>query len=304
MLLLPKTAQPRAGEVDRSPARVARGKYLFDAVSSCAHCHSAVDGTRFASPIVPGGYAKGKQFPPSAADGIVAPNLTSDTETGAGRWTDGQIIRAIREGIGFDGRPLFPMMPFSEFAKLSDEDVESIVAYMRTIPPIRNPLPRSKVDFPMTLIMRMIPQPVGSITPVDRANKVAYGEHLTKIAGCQFCHTPFEKGQPVKEKFLAGGQEFLLAPNARAVSINLTPEPNTGIGTMTEEQFLEKFYQYKDYSANGSPVIEPVLNTEMPWLHLSRMEPEDLKAIFAYLRTVPPIVNAIVSHPDAPDNKR
>jgi hypothetical protein len=137
----------------------------------------------------------------------------------------------------------------------------------------------------MTLIMRMIPQPVGSITPVDRANKVAYGEHLTKIAGCQFCHTPFEKGQPVKEKFLAGGQEFLLAPNARAVSINLTPEPNTGIGTMTEEQFLEKFYQYKDYSANGSPVIEPVLNTEMPWLHLSRMEPEDLKAIFAYLRT-------------------
>lgn len=303
-LALPKAAEPRSGNVPASPARIERGKYLFEVVSACADCHSAVDERRFAFPVAPGGFAKGKQFPSSGAGVLVAPNLTPDSETGSGRWSDGQLLRAIREGVGHDGRPLFPSMPYSEYANMSDEDVESIVAYIRTIPPISNRLPASQITFPMSLIMRMVPAPVSSVPSVNKADPVAYGAYLTKIAGCQFCHTPFVKGQSVKEKSFAGGHEFEIAPGARAVSINLTPEQKTGIGTMTEAQFLDKFYQYKEYAEKGAPVIAPELNTVMPWLGYARMEPDDLKAIYAYLRTVPPVENAVVSHPDAPENKK
>lgn len=301
---LPKTAEPRAGKVDTSPARVQRGKYIFEVVAGCGDCHSVVDEKRFAFPVVPGGLGKGRQFPPRGEGVQVAPNLTPDEETGSGRWTDGQLIRAIREGIGHDGRPLFPGMPYTEYAHMSDTDVEAVVAYIRTIPPVSNKLPGSRIAFPMNLIMRMVPAPVGSVAEVNPSDPVAYGAYLTKISGCQFCHTPFVKGQTVKEKLFAGGHEFEIAPGARAVSVNLTPEPKTGIGTMTEAQFLDKFYQYKEYVENGAPEIRPELNTVMPWLGLARMEPSDLKAIYAYLRTVPAVENAVVSHPDAPENKR
>lgn len=301
---LPNRAEPRAGKVEATPARVERGKYLFEVVAGCGDCHSVVDEKRFAMPVVPGGFAKGKQFPPGGEGVQVAPNLTPDPETGSGRWTDGQLIRAIREGIGHDGRPLFPGMPYTEYANMSDEDVESVVAYIRTIPPVTNKLPGSQITFPMNLIMRMVPAPVASVPAVNKQDRVAYGAYLTKISGCQFCHTPFVQGQTVKEKLFGGGHEFEIAPGARAVSINLTPEPKTGIGTMSEAQFLDKFYQYKEYAEKGSPVIRPELNTVMPWLGLARMEPDDLKAIYAYLRTVPAVENAVVSHPDAPENKR
>lgn len=301
---LPHRAEARAGTVERSAARIERGKYLFEVVAGCGDCHSAVDEKRFAFPVAPGGFAKGKQFPPGGEGTQVAPNLTPDPETGSGRWTDGQLIRAIREGIGHDGRPLFPGMPYSEYANMSDEDVESVVAYIRTIPPVANALPRSQITFPMNLIMRMVPAPVSSVPAIHKSDRVAYGAYLTKISGCQFCHTPFVKGQTIKEKLFAGGHEFETAPKIRAVSVNLTPEPKTGIGTMTEAQFLDKFYQYKEYVEKGAPVVQAELNTVMPWLGLARMEADDLKAIYAYLRTVPPVENAVVSHPDAPENKK
>ncbi|MBL8179414.1 MAG: cytochrome c [Bryobacterales bacterium] len=278
-LAFPKAAQPRAGKVDSSPARIERGKYLFDVIAGCADCHSVVDPTRFALPVVPGGYAKGKQFPPGGEGVQVAPNLTSDPATGAGRWSDGHLIRAIREGIGHDGRPLFPGMPYSEYAHMSDEDVESIVAYIRTIPPSVNSLPASRITFPMSIIMRLVPSPVAAVPPVSKADPAAYGAYLTKISGCQFCHTPFVKGQTIKEKLFAGGHEFETAPGIRAVSVNLTPEPKTGIGSMSEAQFLDKFYQYKEYAEKGSPAIRPELNTVMPWLGLARMDPAGHKAI-------------------------
>jgi len=303
MLALPKVAEARQGNVDRSPARVARGKYLFENVSGCGDCHSEPDETRFAYPPKPGAFGKGQVIPSGNSWKIVAVNLTSDPQTGVANWTDGQLIRAIREGIGHDGRPLFPQMPYSEFSNYSDEDVEAIVAYIRTIPPINNALPKTEIGFPMNFIMRTIPKPVGTVPPVDRSNRVAYGKHLTKVAGCQFCHTPFERGQSDETKLFAGGHVFELVPGARAVSANITPDQNTGYGAITEKEFLDKFYQYKEYVANGSKVVKPENNTAMPWLNYARMEEDDLKAIYAYLRTVPAVSNAVVTHPDSEEEK-
>lgn len=292
--------------VERTPERIQRGRYLFEHVNGCVDCHSIVDETRFGSPVVPAGYAKGRILPKEwgLPGTIVTPNLTSDSETGAATWTDGQLARAIREGIGHDERVLFPMMPYDNYRYLADEDLHALIAYIRTIPPTRNPLPKTEVSFPVNLLIRTAPQPVGSIPMPDRANPVAYGEYLTNVAGCRFCHTQAKNGELVKGMEFAGGQEFLLAPGARAVSANLTPDPETGTGRWSEKEFLDKFNQYKDYAANGSPKIEPVLNTAMPWLLYTGMETSDLRAIFAYLKSLPARKNAVVTHPDAPEEKR
>ncbi len=162
-------------QVARTPERVAHGKYLF-AVDGCIACHSVSDQTRFGFPVVEGGLAKGQTLPGPGT--IVAPNLTSDPETGAARWSDGQLIRAIREGIGHDDRVLFPMMPYSEYRAMSDEDVQALVAFIRTLPPIRNQLPKTKVMFPVNLLIKFTPRIVESVPAPDRSDVKKYGAYL------------------------------------------------------------------------------------------------------------------------------
>src|SRR5262245_53250810 len=131
-------------KVPMTPGRIARGEYLFQHLSDCDGCHSQRDFTKVGGPVVPSGRARGNVLPSlilGLPGTVVAPNLTPDPETGLGLWTDGEKIRAIREGVDKDGRALFPMMPYSAYRNLNDEDVESLVAYLNSLPPIRNPLP-------------------------------------------------------------------------------------------------------------------------------------------------------------------
>jgi len=295
----PAMTPPSNIKVELTEERVARGKYLFHAVSSCWDCHSELDETRFGYPVLPGGLGKGKVMPAGLGlpGTIVASNLTPDRETGVGEWTDGELIRAIRDGIGRDRRALFPVMPYSEYRALSDEDVQAIVAYIRTLEPIRNPLPKTKIDFPVNHLIKGVPTPAGTVPQPDRNNPVAYGKYLAKVSGCQFCHTPVENEEPVAGKEFSGGHQFTLDKGVVVVSGNLTPDPQTGIGRWNEQQFLDKFYQYKEYVEKGPPVVSVEENSIMPWLGLARLEPEDLKAIYAYLKTVPPIVNAVETRP-------
>src|SRR5271170_2513557 len=91
---------------------------------------------------------------------IVAPNLTPDVETGSGTWTDDQLARAIREGIGHDGRALFPLMPYQSFRSLSDEDLASLVVYLRSLPPVHRQQPPTQLIFPVKYLIRSVPQPL------------------------------------------------------------------------------------------------------------------------------------------------
>ncbi|MBM3795819.1 MAG: cytochrome c [Acidobacteria bacterium] len=213
-------------KVESTPERIARGELIF-ATAGCADCHSDTDTTHFGFPVKEGGLGKGKPIPELPGT-IAAPNLTSDPETGAAPFTDGQLIRAIREGIGYDERVLFPMMPVTEYREMSDEDVQSVMAYIRTIPPIRNALPPSKVMFPVNLFIKSLPKVVESVPPPEPSRRGAY---LAKINGCYFCHTPTERDQPVPAKAFSGGHVFSLAKDVRVVSANLTPDRATGLGT-------------------------------------------------------------------------
>ena len=293
----PAMAPPADVKVEITPARVARGKYLYN-LADCDGCHSQRDFSRFDGPVVESGRGRGNVFPPDMGlPGVVVPrNITPDNETGIGNWTDGEKIRAIREGISRDGTALFPMMGYERFRHMSDEDVYSLVAYLNTLTPVRNPAPRSKIVFPVSMLMKGAPQPAGHVPEPDRSNKVKYGEYLVMMAGCMECHTPTKQGKPLQGMTLAGGQEFRF-PGAVVVSANITPDLQTGIGRWCEQDFLDRFYQYKEYAEKGSPQVGPESFTLMPWLNFAQIEPEDLKAIYAFLRTQQPIYHVVDSHP-------
>ncbi|HTX36832.1 MAG TPA: cytochrome c [Bryobacteraceae bacterium] len=290
--------------VARTPERIARGKYIFVNVADCGGCHSERDFTRVGGPEVESGRGRGNilsDLMKGLPGQVVAPNLTPDAETGIGTWTDGEKIRAIREGVDNKGRALFNMMPYQAYRLFSDDDVQALVAFLDSLPPVHYPLPQTKLDFPVSVLIKSDPQPAGSVAPVDHTNPRKYGEYLAAVGGCTDCHTPVDaKNNPLPGKLLAGGMVFD-TPLGKVLSANLTPDAATGIGKWSEAFFQKKFYDYKDYAANGPPPSPgPQSFTLMPWLSYSGKDPEELSALYAYLRSVPAVHNAVDSHPGFP----
>jgi len=294
----PAMVVPLEVRVEATEARLARGKYLYDQIGACNDCHGERDFTRFGGPAKERGEGKGFVFPRELGfpGTIVAPNITPDKETGIGDWTDGEKIRAIRDGVDREGRALFPMMPYEDFRKMSDEDVYSLVAYLNTLTPIKNVLPRSRINFPVSLLIKSVPKPAGTVPPVNAGNILEYGKYLAALGGCTGCHTPRKKGEPIAGKFLAGGVVFK-TPFGTVVTSNITPDPDTGLGKWTEQHFLDKFYQYRRYVRDGSPKVGPEGFTLMPWLSFCQLPEEDLKALFVFLKAQPAVYNAVETHP-------
>jgi mono/diheme cytochrome c family protein len=294
-LALPRVGAAKEVRVEVTPERVARGKYLANHVAFCTVCHSERDWTKFGAPILPGregnggmvwGHAQG--LPGELRPG----NLTS---AGLKDWTDGEIIRAITEGISRDGTPLFPFMPYPEYGSMPSEDVLAIVAYLRSLPAVSSPDEEPftrELDFPVNLIVRTIPRPA-TPTRVDPSDREAYGHYLVKIASCEACHSKRDGGTIMPETRLAGGAEFLLPNGGTVRSANITPDPATGIGAWSEEQFIARFKLYEDASAEALTLQDPHQNTHMPWVNAAGMTREDLAAIYAYLRTVTPVVQKV-----------
>jgi mono/diheme cytochrome c family protein len=235
---------------------------------------------------VPGKEGAGAIQPYAGLPGlIVAPNLTPDPETGAGRWTDDQLARAIREGIGHDGRALFPMMPYTRYREMSDEDLASVVVYLRSLPPVRNQLAPTEIIFPVKYLIRGVPQPVTSPVPELPAtlDPVKRGAHLVDLAGCADCHTPQDKGQELAGMSFAGGFPFS-GPWGNVAAANLTPDPS-GISYYDEALFLQVMH-------TGS-VKARQLNPIMPTKGFGSLSDDDLKAMFAYLRTLKPVQHRV-----------
>ena len=164
-----------ARQFERTPQRLERGRYLFTSSTGCTGCHSLHDWNTHGGPVIPAGEGVGQVMWMTNLPGrIVASNITSDPETGAGSWTDDQLARAIREGIGHDGRALFPIMPYQNLKHMSDEDLASLIVYIRSLRPVRNPLPKTEIIFPVKYLIRNVPEPVtGPVSSPDRSVLVA-----------------------------------------------------------------------------------------------------------------------------------
>ena len=270
---------------ESTPQRLARGQYLANNLG-CFECHGEYDWTKHDAPLIEGTRGAGySDFPMAGLPGhIVPPNITPDPETGAGRWTDDMLARAIREGLGHDGRALFPFMPYPDFRYTSDEDLASVIVYLRSIPPIRKALPPTEIIFPVKYLIRTVPQPITEPVPEpDLSTPVKRGQYLVTIAACADCHTPQTKGQPIRGLEFAGG--FILeGPWGRLASANITPDAS-GISYYDEALFLEMIHT--------GYVKARKINQIMPWEDFRNLTDEDLKGIFAYLRTLKPVKHRV-----------
>ncbi|WP_373513697.1 c-type cytochrome [Persicitalea sp.] len=291
-LALPNVGAALEMKVEITPARVARGEYLAQHVALCADCHSTRDYSLFSGPMTPGTLGKGGEvfdqkmgFPGSFTSKNITPY-------GIGNWTDGEIYRAITTGVSRDGHAFFPVMPYPYYRHMNEEDAKSIVAYLRTLPPIKNKPADSKPDFPMNFILNTIPKKAEPMPLPDPNNELAKGKYLTNMAGCAECHTLAEQGQIVAEKIFSGGRSFEL-PTGTLYSANITPDQATGIGSWTKEAFVARFRAYADSGYVPQKVGPNEMQTIMPWTMYGGMKPEDLGAIYTYLMSVEPIRNQV-----------
>ncbi len=149
---------------EATPERLRRGDYLVHAVINCMGCHAKHD-EKADPPLLLSKEGAGNVLYDDGKFRLVAANITSDPDTGIGKWSDDAIARAIREGIAADGTTLFPAMPYERFRNMSDEDVASIVVFLRTLPPAHSDLPPAKIPFVFTRLVQAVPQPVTEPVP-------------------------------------------------------------------------------------------------------------------------------------------
>jgi mono/diheme cytochrome c family protein len=265
--------------VARTPERVERGRYLTEGLLQCFVCHSERDWKKQGAPPIPALKGAGQVWPNRSW--LVAPNLTPDNETGIGTWTDDMLIRAIREGVSHDGRILHRQMWSNAFHILPDEDVESIVAYLRSLKPIRHALPKTNLP-PDEVKKHKALEPITQPVPVvAAANAVERGRRLAYLADCVGCHTSWYT--PENPGFFGGGN-LIEHGELRAYATNLTSD-DSGIVYYDAAFFREVM---RTGRAKGR-----VLSPLMPWTVFRNLNDADLDALFAYLRALPKVKHLI-----------
>ena len=289
----PKVDPPADITIEATSARLERGEYLVKHVSMCLDCHSSRDWTKLSGPIVAGTEGEGGMtfgaeigFP-----GKITPK--NITPAALGTWSDGEIVRAITCGVNKDNEVIFPIMPISNLNQLSEEDLYSIVAYVKSLKPIEHKTPERELNFPLNLLVKTMA--IEHYTPKEAPNKsdiINYGKYMVTIASCKDCHTPTKDGEALPGMEFAGGEEYNL-PWGTIRPANITPDVETGIGTLTKEDFINKFKFYDSDSSKNIPVKENEFNTIMPWTLYGGMSEEDLGAIYEYLRTVKPVKHKV-----------
>ncbi len=258
---------------DTSPKGVARGEYLVRDVIGCVGCHGPlVAQGQTPDPDAPlAGHSEPVTFGPLS--GNFAPrNLTPDKETGLGDWTDAEIARAIREGLDKDGTVL-AIMPSAGFHSLSDADVAAIVGYLRSLAPVHNEVPEVTFNLPGKAMFSLgIFEPPNPTAPIKdpvsapAPGSTEYGKYLIGLTGCVRCHGENLAGGPIP-----------FAPPDTPPAANLTPAGEL-VG-WSEADFVTAL-------TTGQTPSGRTLDEAMPWKKYGRMKEEDLKAVFAYLKTL------------------
>jgi mono/diheme cytochrome c family protein len=253
---------------------VKRGDYLVNGILTCGNCHT---------PKGPSGDIAEKAFsgglswdePPFK---VTAPNITQDKETGIGDYTDAELKEVLRKGIKRNGVPVAMVMPSGFYEIMTDRDLDAVIAYLRTIKPIKNTVPD-----PVYRMPQGHPIPPGgdkTFTEAMLREKVNKGFYLVTIAHCMECHTPMgPHGREFATRLGAGGFE-MPGPWGVSVSRNITSSKEKGIGAWTDDEIRRAMTQ--GVSRDGGKLKPP-----MGYHYYATVAPDDLDAIVAYLRSVP-----------------
>ncbi|KAA0681945.1 c-type cytochrome [Roseomonas genomospecies 6] len=252
-----------------------RGRALVNGIVACGNCHTpqGPDG-----PVAGMEMAGGTPFVEEPFTAY-ASNITPDPETGIGRWTDEQVIAAIREGRRPDGSLVGPPMPIGFYRGLSDGDLRAIVAYLRSVPPVRHSVPKS--EYRMALPAAYGP-PVGAVAEVPRTDPVTYGAYMAGPLGhCMECHTPMlPDGRLDMSRAGAGGRSFA-GPWGVSLSRNITQDKEFGLGAWSDADIRKAITE-------GVRPDATRLNPPMGYHYYRTMSDGELGALVAYLRTLPP----------------
>src|SRR5215472_15891510 len=184
---------------------VERGSYLVNTIGACGNCH-ARDATENLNPsmALAGGVALNR-IDPALPGHVIAPNITPDPDTGIGKWTEADIVVALRDGKRPDGSIIGPPMPIPVYRELSDKDATAIAAYLLSLRPVRDSVQKSQYKLPLT----EYGPPVTHVDAPPQEDKVAYGAYLMTFGHCVVCHTPPGDNEPLNMKLaFAGGREF------------------------------------------------------------------------------------------------
>lgn len=294
--VFPRVSAAPDMKVELTAERVARGDYLFNKALACSGCHTPpLVPRRFSGMTDPAQPAAGRYMGGPASGfpaEIYAPNLTPAK---LGSWSDGEIYRAIVSGVTRDGHAMFALMPYVFYRRLDTADAEALVAYLRSVP--SNPLehPAVALPFPVATAMRFVAADPAPETLSGPRDELAQGKYLAFAASCFECHTKRnDRGEPVGAPF-AGGNMFGLPSGGFARSANITPDENTGIGGWSREDFIGRFRARAAGEMNDVLPKAGDMDSEMPWTAYAGMTEADLGALYAYLRTVPPVAAEVIT---------
>lgn len=256
---------------------IARGRQIVFGLGHCADCHSPRNNDSLLKlgiePALTGGFEFNLPF-----GKIYTKNITPDKETGIGNYTDAEMARALRYGVHPDGTVVYPFMPFNN---MTDEDLTAVISYLRAQKPVYNKVPTHNLNVMGKVVQAFLLQPVGPsgevAATIKRDSTAAYGKYLANSVGnCSGCHTARSStGDFIGEPF-AGGST-MDEPGGSFTPPNLTPHSTGRLYGWSEQNFINRFRLGR--VQKGSP---------MPWNSYQKMSDMELKAIYAYLKTLPP----------------
>ena len=267
------------------------GRYLVETVAGCGNCHTPrlPDGTPDPTKNLAGAFVI--EEPVFKA---YARNITPDMETGIGSWTEDQIVDAIRNARKPDGAFMGPPMSFGWYKGMSDTDAHAIAKYVKSVPAVRNDLPQSTYQIPGGPPSNIYGPIVTSVPDMPKTDVVKYGGYLAGPVGhCMDCHTTYVMGQIDMAQLGHGGNVYSkpFIYDWAAVSANITSHTEAGLGSWNDDEIKRAIT--KGISRDGRQLLP-----FMPYWLYDKMEPSDLNAIVAYLRSLPPLGPAAPARPE------
>jgi mono/diheme cytochrome c family protein len=281
-LFFPRTAGGQA----QNKELVAKGQYIFAVAGGCA-CHTVPDETP---------HAGARPFPIPLGT-VYSTNITQDKETGLGAWSDQQILDAMIKGFRHDGSRILPVMPYEKYSGMAQEDLKALIAFLRTLKPVKKPTPELKTRVPFmrsvgTFAYLKLFGRFSTSPPQAPKAGVARGRYLVDhVSLCGDCHTPRNSlGVPKQSLYMAGASQNI-GPLGEAVP-NITPDTDTGIGSWKREEIAELLLTgSKPDLDNVQGLMEEVIRgTTHGYKDMTK---EDALAIADYLKSIPPVKNKI-----------